>query len=111
MNCSSLGSSVHGILQARILEWLQSPPPGDLPNPGPKPYLLHLLHCPAGPLPLALPGKPVSYYTVITDFIFYRRRDSKHIWSNTVPSKPGILPGPKFVDKRRTNGWTQIARE
>ena len=26
-------SSVHGILQARILEWLQFPSPGDLPNP------------------------------------------------------------------------------
>ena len=28
------GSSVHGILQARILEWVAIPPPGDLPNPG-----------------------------------------------------------------------------
>ena len=28
------GSSVHGILQARMLEWLPFPPPGDLPNPG-----------------------------------------------------------------------------
>ena len=26
-------SSVHGILQARILEWIAIPPPGDLPNP------------------------------------------------------------------------------
>ena len=31
------GSSVHGILQARILEWVVMPPPGDLPNPGIKP--------------------------------------------------------------------------
>ena len=28
------GSSVHGILQARILEGLPCPPSGDLPNPG-----------------------------------------------------------------------------
>ena len=28
------GSSVYGILQARILEWLPFPPPGDLPDPG-----------------------------------------------------------------------------
>ena len=28
------GSSVHGILQARILEWVVVPPPGDLLNPG-----------------------------------------------------------------------------
>ena len=34
MDCSLLGSSVHGILQARILEWVAIPSPGDLPNPG-----------------------------------------------------------------------------
>jgi hypothetical protein len=28
------GSSVHGILQERILEWVACPPPVDLPNPG-----------------------------------------------------------------------------
>ena len=37
MYCSPLGSSVHRILQARILEGLPFPPPGDLPNPGIKP--------------------------------------------------------------------------
>ena len=37
MDCSSPGSSVHGILQARILEWLPFPLPGDLPDPGIKP--------------------------------------------------------------------------
>ena len=32
---SQPGSSVHGILQARILEWVaMSSPPGDLPAPG-----------------------------------------------------------------------------
>ena len=34
MDCSPPGSSVHGILQPRILEWLPFPSPGDLPNPG-----------------------------------------------------------------------------
>ena len=36
------GSSVHGVLQARILEArvLPYPPPGDLPNPGIKPASL-----------------------------------------------------------------------
>ena len=34
MDSSSPGSSVHGILQARILEWLPFPSPGDLPNSG-----------------------------------------------------------------------------
>ena len=31
------GSSVHGILQARILKWIAMPSPGDLPDPGIKP--------------------------------------------------------------------------
>ena len=31
------GSSVHGILQARILEWVAIPFPGDLPNQGIEP--------------------------------------------------------------------------
>ena len=34
MNCSPPGSSVHGILQARILEWVAMPSPGNHPNPG-----------------------------------------------------------------------------
>ena len=34
MDCSRPGSSVHGILQARILEWLPFPSPGNLPDPG-----------------------------------------------------------------------------
>ena len=34
------GSSVHGILQARILEWVLCPPSGDLPDPGIEPMSL-----------------------------------------------------------------------
>ena len=56
MACSPSDSSVQGILQARILQWLPFPPPGDLPNPG----IEHV--CP----PLARrffttesPGKPI----------------------------------------------------
>ena len=40
MDCSPPGSSVPGILQARILSELPSPPPGNLPNPGIKPTSL-----------------------------------------------------------------------
>ena len=32
MDCSPPGSSVHGILQARMLEWVAMPSPGDLPD-------------------------------------------------------------------------------
>ena len=34
MDCSPPGSSVHGILQARVLEWFPFPSPGGLPDPG-----------------------------------------------------------------------------
>ena len=40
VDCSPRGSSVHGILQARILEWVAMPPPGGLPNPGIEPASL-----------------------------------------------------------------------
>ena len=48
MGYSLQGSSVHGIFQTRILEWLPFPSPGDLPNPGIEPVY------PASP---ALAGK------------------------------------------------------
>ena len=40
MDCSPSGSSVHEILQARILEWVVIPPPGELPEPGIEPKFL-----------------------------------------------------------------------
>ena len=35
--CNPMDHAVHGILQARILEWVAFSSPGDLPNPGIKP--------------------------------------------------------------------------
>ena len=40
MDCNLPGSSVHGILQARILEWVAMPFSGDLPDPGIEPVFL-----------------------------------------------------------------------
>ena len=37
MDYSSPVSSVHEVFQARLLDGLPCPPPGDLPNPGIKP--------------------------------------------------------------------------
>ena len=39
VDCSQPGPSVHGISQARRLEWVAISYPGDLPNPGIKLYL------------------------------------------------------------------------
>ena len=63
MHCSLPGSSVHGIVQARILEWVAMPPPGDLPDQGINPG------CPAlqaGSLPSEPQGKPISLYAAAT---------------------------------------------
>ena len=40
MKRSPPGSYAHGILQARILEWVGCPPPGDLPDTGMEPTSL-----------------------------------------------------------------------
>ena len=39
--CDPMDYTVQGILQARILEWVAFPSPGDLPNPGMNPGLPH----------------------------------------------------------------------
>ena len=57
MDCSPLGSSVHGIFQARILDWVVISSPGNLPHPGIKPTSLVSPALQTGSLPMAPPGK------------------------------------------------------
>ena len=52
------GSSVHGIFQARIMEGLPFPPPGNLPYPGIKPLSPVSPALQAGSLPLRHWGRP-----------------------------------------------------
>ena len=59
VNCSPPGSSVHGILKARILEWVAISK-GIFLTPGLNSCLLHLLHWQADSLWLAPPGKLVA---------------------------------------------------
>ena len=58
MNCSLPDSSVHGILQARMLERVAIPSPGDLPNPGIEPGSPALQ---ADSLPSGPPGKACNW--------------------------------------------------
>ena len=60
MDCSPPGSSVHGILQARALEWVAIPFSGGSPNPGIKrgPSALQADSWPSEP-----PGKPKEAQT------------------------------------------------
>ena len=57
MDCRPPGFSVHGILQARVLEWLPFPLPGDLPDPGIEPWSPTLQ---AEALTSEPPGKPLT---------------------------------------------------
>ena len=63
-DCSLPGSSVHGILLVRVLEWLPFPPSGDLPNPGIKSATLMSPTLAGGFLPLAPPGKPILQHNI-----------------------------------------------
>ena len=60
------GFSLHGVFQARILEWVTIPPPGDLPSPGIKPVSLgsSVLHI--GSLPLH------HLEALATEFFFFQ---------------------------------------
>ena len=59
MDCSTPGPSVHGILQARILEWTAMPSSRDLPNPGTEPGSPTLQ---VDSLPAELSGKAVTIH-------------------------------------------------
>ena len=54
--CDPMHYTVHGILQARILEWYPFPFPGDLPNSGIRPRSPALQ---ADSLPAEPQGKPL----------------------------------------------------
>ena len=75
MDHSLLGSSVYWISQARIPEWVLSTSPGDLPNPGIEPGLLH---CRQSLYPLSHQGSPICqlYLNVVGTF-FKNHFDSK----------------------------------
>ena len=56
MDCNPPGSSVHGILQTRILEWVAMPFSRDIPDPG----YNHCSALPANSLPSEPPRKPFT---------------------------------------------------
>ena len=58
MDYTLSGSSVRGILQARILEWVAIPSPGHLPNPGVRSISLALQADSSSSEP---PGKPIKH--------------------------------------------------
>ena len=62
MDCSLPGSFIHGIFQARILEWVAFPSPRDLPDPGILPRSPTLQ---ADSLPSEPPGRPLQIHVFL----------------------------------------------
>ena len=66
MDCSPAASSVQGLLQARILDWVAMPSYRGSAWPRDRTLcLLHLLHWQSGSSPLVPPGKPFWRWTII----------------------------------------------
>ena len=57
-DCSPPGSSIHGILQVRILVWVSFPSLGELPNPGIEPVSFASPALAGGFFTTAPPGQP-----------------------------------------------------
>ena len=99
MGCSLPGSSVQGILQARILKWLPFPSPGVLPNLGITPW------CPALQADSKLsepPGKPkkpaVQFSSVAVQFRVmsdsFQPYETQHARPPCPSPTPGVHPNP-----------------
>ena len=84
------GSSVHGILQARVLEWVVMLLQGIFPTQGSNLCLLYLLHWQMGSLPLEPPKGFFSvnlYFLVflffpVSNFLFQINKLSNSTWSD-----------------------------
>ena len=68
MNSSLPDFSVHGILQARILDWLPFPSPGDLPDPRIEPRSFTLQAD-------ALPTELLDYKSIISLCLLFSSAD------------------------------------
>ena len=69
MDCSPPGSSVHGIPQARILEWVAQ---GIFLTQESNPCFLCLLHWQVGSLPLVPPGKHSCFNTILLYLVYVK---------------------------------------
>ena len=76
MDCGSPGPSVHGTPQARTLEWVAMPSPGDLPDPGIKPETPAAPALQADSLLLSHQGSPNTIYQR-AKVTFVSQRDEK----------------------------------
>ena len=97
MDCGLPGSSVHGILQARILEWVAVPF-----SRGSFRILLSLLHWQVFSLPLVQPGKPRRLVLVFNS-VFFRLSYSGELRRQEREQVKSIVRKEKFNSPPRLN--------
>ena len=81
MDCSPPGSSVHGISQARILEWVAMPSSGGSSRTRDRTRVSHVSCIEAGSLLLAPPGGPREE-TICRDFILLCLREARESYKS-----------------------------
>ena len=91
VDCRPSVSSVRGILQGRILEWLAIPSPGHLPNPGTE---TRSPTSQANSLLCEPPGKP---FLCVTSFTLVVTSEIDSVISEAVPH-PTPAPASKAVE-------------
>ena len=93
-----------GILQARILEWMPCPPPGDLPNPGIEPRSPTLQ---VDALPSERPEK--STHMEWVDYPFFRDLPKPGMESGSPAFEPmdvgNLISGSSAFSKSSLNIW------
>ena len=96
MDCSPPDSSVNGISQARILEWLPFPSPGDLPYPRIEPASPSLL----------VDSLPLNHQMVYTCYHYSLLYGQRIFKDNLTPSKKSymLIREPQTSLKFNTTG-------
>ena len=121
MDCNPPGSSVHGILQARILEWVAIPSSGGSAQPRDQTQVSLIV---GDSLPSELPGKPFSFFfcgsvtpNVLTNqpLLGQDSRKPSGIWRpflSITPSAPPWWHGPgRLVYMVDSSVFSNIAKQ
>ena len=89
MDCSLPGSSIHGILQVRILEWIAISSSRGSSRPRDWSFISYIyLHWQVGSLPLASPGKNITIYEC-TKLTYFHVKCKQYYISNTLQQRLG----------------------
>ena len=104
VDCSPPGSSVHGILQGRIVEWVAVPSSRDLPDPRTElVFLMSNLHWQMGSLPLAPLGSLCNHHYCLNSFFILAR---PHVLQDLSSPTRGQIWGHSSESTTPPNHWT-----